>query len=134
MTLESNKKELLLEVNSFNKPAELLGKTAWTQLIKNLLFLEPGTYPSVPDMGINIQSVQFEFMDDILDTIADKIKNQVNTYLPDIPLTGVNAQSTEYEGQKILLIILTFVDNGALETTAIASVVADRIIDFEISE
>lgn len=134
MIQEAYKKELLLEINSFNKPAEVQGKNAWTRLIKNLLFLEPGTYPSMPEMGLNIQSYDYEYMDDTIKSLPEKIRKQVNTYLPDIPLDDVTAQSVDSGGRKVLLIVLSFYDNGNIESTAIASVISNKILDFEISE
>jgi hypothetical protein len=37
--LESNKKELTLDIDSFNKPKELSDVEAWSQLMLNLIFL-----------------------------------------------------------------------------------------------
>ena len=134
MTEEATKIELLLEVNSFNKPAEVQGKNAWTRLIKNLLFLEPGTYPSVPEMGLNIQGYDYEYMDETVSSLPEKIRSQVSTYLPDIPLQDVSAQSVDVDGRKVLLVVLSFYDNGNVEHSAIASVVSEKILDFEITE
>ena len=134
MAEEATKIELLLEVNSFNKPAEVQGKNDWTRLIKNLLFLEPGTYPSVPEMGLNIQGYDYEYMDETVSSLPEKIRSQVSTYLPDIPLQDVSAQSVDVDGRKVLLVVLSFYDNGNVEHSAIASVVSEKILDFEITE
>lgn len=130
---EFTKKELLLDINLFNKPAEIIGKDAWAKLAINLLFLRKGTYPSSPNMGIGIQDYEYEFVDTAILRLNEEILNQFRTYLPDLPLEDVKVSSTEYNGQSILIIGLIFNDNGNIETTAVAATISNKLIDFEIS-
>lgn len=133
MALEANKKELGLSTNVFNKATEYQGKTAWFQLILNLIFLRPGTYPSIPNMGVGLQDYEYEYIDDVKDSIRNKIEEQVNLFLPDVPLASVEVTSVEYEGKTILLIVISLEDNGQIVTGAVASEVTNHLIDFEIS-
>lgn len=133
MALEANKKELGLSTNVFNKATEYQGKTAWFQLILNLIFLRPGTYPSIPNMGVGIQDYDYEYIDDVKDNIRNKIEEQVSLFLPDVPLASVEVTSVEYEGKTILLIVISLDDNGQIVTGAVASEITNRLIDFDIS-
>ena len=133
MALEANKKELGLSTNVFNKATEYKGKTAWFQLILNLIFLRPGTYPSIPNMGVGIQDYEYEFLDDVKDNIQAAIQEQVKTFLPDIPLENVEVTNVDYNGKSILLIAISLNDNGEIVTGAVASEVTNKLIDFEIS-
>lgn len=133
MALEANKKELGLSTNVFNKATEYQGKTAWFQLILNLIFLRPGTYPSIPNMGVGIQDYDYEYIDDVKDNIRNKIEEQVSLFLPDVPLASVEVTSVEYEGKSILLIVISLDDNGQIVTGAVASEITNRLIDFDIS-
>ena len=133
MALEANKKELGLSTNVFNKATEYQGKTAWFQLILNLIFLRPGTYPSIPNMGVGLQDYEYEYIDDVKDNVRNKIEEQVNLFLPDVPLASVEVTSVEYEGKTILLIVISLEDNGQIVTGAVASEVTNHLIDFEIS-
>lgn len=133
MALEANKKELGLSTNVFNKATEYQGKTAWFQLILNLIFLRPGTYPSIPNMGVGLQDYEYEYIDDVKDNIRNKIEEQVNLFLPDVPLASVEVTSVEYERKTILLIVISLEDNGQIVTGAVASEVTNHLIDFEIS-
>lgn len=82
--LESMKDELELKFNDFNEPAIKKGLFATAQLIHNLCFLIPGTYPDTPEMGINIKQYQFEYLTETdLQRIREKIVDQIKTYLPD---------------------------------------------------
>lgn len=132
--LESSKKELLLEIDKFNKPGEAVGKYAWTKLVTYLLFMRKGSYPSNPNMGIDIQSYDFEFMDTAIGNLQSEIKNQISTYYPDIPLNSVSVESTTISGHAILLISLVFLDNGELDSSVIATEANSMTIsDFEVS-
>ena len=132
--LESSKKELLLEVNSFDKPTELSGVSAWSQLLLNLIFLKPGTYPSVPEMGIGIENYQYDFMDDAIGELSAKITEQHKKYLSDIPLAGVNVSKLEKNGQPILIVQLFFNAESGTTSSAIAINVSKRnFLDFEVS-
>lgn len=134
MDLEANKKELGLSTNVFNKQTEYQGKNAWFQLILNLIFLRPGTYPSIPNMGVGIQDYEYEYIDDVKDNIRNKIEEQIKLFLPDVPLASVDVNSVNYEGKTILLIVISLNDNGQIVTGAVASeVTKNRLIDFEIS-
>nr|DAJ90339.1 MAG TPA: Baseplate wedge protein [Caudoviricetes sp.] len=133
MALEANKKELGLSTNVFNKATEYQGKTAWFQLILNLIFLRPGTYPSIPNMGVGLQDYEYEYIDDVKDNIRNKIEEQVKLFLPDVPLASVEVTSVDYEGKTILLIVISLDDNGQIVTGAVASEITNRLIDFDIS-
>ena len=133
MAMEANKKELGLGTNVFNKPVEYKGYKAWCQLILNLLFLRPGTYPSIPTMGVGIQDYEYENLDDVKDNIQANINTQIKAFLPDIPLDSVELQSIDYNGRKILMIVINLIDNGQVVTSVVASEVTNKLIDFEIS-
>ena len=133
MALEANKKELGLGTNAFNKPVEYTGYKAWCQLILNLLFLRPGTYPSIPEMGIGIQDYDYEFLDDVKENIQSNIEGQIKTYLPNIPLDSIELQSVDYNGRRILMIVINLIDNGQTVTSVVASEITNKLIDFEIS-
>ena len=135
-TLESNKKELQLSINSFDNPTELTGIKAWSQLILQLIFMQPGTYPSLPEMGVGIEDYQYDFMDDVLSQLAADIIQQQRTYLSDIPLTAVTVEPRDVRGETIMLIMLTFdVERG--EQTSVIAVNASpksrHFLDFDVS-
>ena len=132
--LESSKSELTLEINSFDKPKELSSVGAWSQLLLNLMFTRPGTYPSMPELGIGIEDFQYEFLDSAIDQLTTAITTQQQTYLPDIPLSGVQVSRIEKGGQPILIIQLFFNLDSGISNSAIALNVSKRnFLDFEVS-
>ena len=134
MASESDKKELILGINSFDKPSEAIGVDAWAKLVTNLLFMKKGTYPSEPDMGIEIQKYEFDFIDDVKDDLEIEITEQINAYLPGIPLTTVSVRSTTSDsGKSILLIVLEFSYNGKLDSAVVAAENSANLINFKVA-
>ena len=135
---EYRKKELQLSINSFDNPTELSGPEAWAQLILQLLFLEPGSYPTYPDMGIGLENYQFDYLDDVIRKLSADIIDQQSKYLPDIPLVDVSLEPRDYNGEKILMIYLTFNSdmngNDDRQVIAINATPTSRhFLDFEVS-
>lgn len=85
-----NVREGVFSVNSFNEPNVYKNKEAIALLLLRLLILEPGTNNSHPEMGVGIVS-KFRFtMEDNLDDLELKIKEQINTYLPEFILQTID--------------------------------------------
>lgn len=133
--LNSNKSELLIGLNNFNKPAEATGVEAWVKLITNLLFMKKGSYPTDPEMGCDIGKYQYMFIDDVKDEIEDLITNQVRTYLPDIPFESVTISSEPTDsGRIVLLVVLEFSydENDGTETAVVAVDNSNNSLNFEV--
>ena len=134
--LESKKIELNLGINSFDNPTKLSELQAWSQLMLNLTFLRPGTFPSQPEMGIDIENYQYDFIDDATAELSSKIISQQQTYLPDVPLTGVDISTTDYKGSKILLIKYVFSTHKGNVASVVAvdmSAKGRKFLNFDIS-
>lgn len=131
--LESSKKELVLGLNVLNKPGERIGSNAWAQLILQLIFLKPGTYPSQPEMGIGIQDYDYEYLDVAIEKLNSIIQAQIAMYLPDVPVDTVSVSSFDYQERKIMMIQINLIDNGSIVTEVIATEIKNRIINFDVS-
>lgn len=131
---ECDKAELVLGINSFDKPAEASGAEAWTKLITNLIFMSPGTMPTDPDMGCDISQYEFMFIDDKKSEIEQKITEQARSYHPDVPLDSVNVYGkTLTSGEAVLIIQLTFICDDENPTAVIAAIKQDGIIQFDVA-
>lgn len=136
-SLDYEKKELSIGIDNFNKPEELSGRNAWINLITTLLFMKKGTYPTDPEMGCEIQKYEYGFAEpSVFDKIENEVREQITTYLPDIPLTSIRITS-ESSGNSlpILLIILEFETNGNddFQTAVIASEKVGSAVNFAVS-
>ena len=72
--------DALLEVDNFNKPKVISSFELMVDAILTLLFMKPGQFPSIPDLGIDIESYLHEYADDrnIPSTIENKLNDQCN--------------------------------------------------------
>lgn len=75
------KREYLLGVNSFNKPAVANGPEATCILLMELILLEPGSNPLKPLMGVGIKN--YRYAHNKTDELIKRIKSQINDYLPE---------------------------------------------------
>lgn len=136
-SLDYEKKELSIGIDNFNKPAQLSGKDAWINLITTLLFMKKGTYPTDPEMGCELQKYDYGFMEStVFDKIENEIRDQITTYLPDIPLNSIRVTSESSNGrQPVLLIILEFdVDDITdFQTAVVAAEKLGQAVNFAVS-
>lgn len=122
-SLDASKKEVVMGIDSFNKPEEISGIDAWCNLITRLLFMEKGSYPTDPEMGCNLYQYEFSFIDEVQDELKQIITDQIRTYLPDIPFDSVDIRSTTSDsGRIILLIIIKFVIGEGQFTDSVIAV------------
>lgn len=130
---EAEKKELALSIDSFDQPSELSGPSAWAELIANLMFMTPGTIPTDPEMGIDIQQYDFGFIDDVQDTMRQSIMTQVQKYYSDIPLSDVVVEPSSSVGSApVLVISLIFTYSDAQDIAVVAATKKNNIINYEV--
>lgn len=99
--------DVCLDYDSAYKPKVISTFEMCVNIIMTLLFMKPGQYPSIPDLGINIESYLFEYADD--KSIPRKIKTQLEEQCNRISLTGINVDCMfdKLEGQPALLVQIT---------------------------
>lgn len=118
------KGELVLEKSSFNTMTIREDKTALAQVIQNLLFIEKGTYPNQPELGVGIENYLFEKLDKgTCSSIKDDIKEQINKFAPSEYLVDVNVESKVINGNVTLLINFSIKDTSKMTDTRFAVLV-----------
>ena len=101
--------ELDFGFDDFRRQKVFTNDNAYVQLIKRLLSTRKGTYPSIPDLGIGIQSYRFEDMDILMaGDLKNEIVRQINTYIPTIPLEDINIYKLPYNGDFVLYVDISF--------------------------
>lgn len=93
------------ELNEFGQPR----LRSEVELIKNtilfVLFSKPGQYPSLPYIGMDIQSLLYSFYDDLdVDDLKDKIVEQCGALGIYFENGIINFRKTKYRNQPSLLI------------------------------
>lgn len=82
--------DVLLDTDSMYKPKVISSFQTCINSILTLLFMKPGQYPSIPDLGIDIDSYLHEYADD--PTIPMKIKSDLMDQCNRIQLTGMDIE------------------------------------------
>lgn len=94
-------------MNSFNKSKIRNETETIANAILNLLFGRPGYFPSMPDLGINIQQTIYMFWDEIdPDMIKAQIAVQCEAFKEYIDTNELDVIKSEYNGQPLLLVVV----------------------------
>lgn len=108
----SNIRDYLLGMDDLNRP-KVIDMTIIKPNVMNscilmiirLILLRKGTYPDIPDMGIDIRGrYRFAFESE-LSMLQHEIQNQIETYLPEFLATEVIVQMRkgEKDGPKVVI-------------------------------
>jgi hypothetical protein len=81
-------REYLISVNKLNEPVVEKDQRAIALLLLRLILLDPGSDPLHPDMGVGIR--KFRFSVNTLNDLKDRVKKQIERYLPDFIASDVN--------------------------------------------
>lgn len=80
--------DVLMDVDSYNKPKVISTFEMCINAILTLLKMKPGQYPSIPELGIDIEQYLHEYSDD--PSIPTEIKNKLDTQCNRIKITGLS--------------------------------------------
>ena len=131
---EFQKKEVSLNLNAFNKPAEYTAIEAWVREITNLLFTIPGTYSTDPKLGVGIQNYRYAFVEERKMELEQKINHQCRTYLADIPIGAITVSSQNVNGVEVGLLKIPFqLSSSDLRTAYVAIDTRSKTLNYEVA-
>lgn len=130
---EYQKKEISLNLNAFNKPAEYSAVEAWVKQITNLLFTRPGTYSTDPKLGVGIQDYRYAFFDDSKLKLEQIINQQRQRYLPDIPVGNITLSGKEVKGMMVGFIKIPITVESELKTAYVAIDTKSKTLKYEVA-
>jgi RNA binding exosome subunit len=106
------KDELLLAKSVYNTNAVRKNLEALAQVLQNIIIYEPGTFPNQPELGVGIESYQFEFLDEkTMTELKSRIDNQISKFIPsDIKIEPKVDTLMNELGKRIL--VISFRVNG----------------------
>lgn len=86
----------MLSLNNFNSPKVYKGETAEAIHIVYLILLDKGKCQTHPNMGVGLRTeYRWGKSDDILFSLQNEIRNQIETYLPNITLDDLQLSLTD---------------------------------------
>ena len=105
-------KDPSFKVNDFNKPKMLSSLETYVNNIMMILYGEPGFYPSIPDLGMNIKKYLYMFEDEIdTDEIKAELASQCSDFLPEIQNGDLDVVVTTYKERTALVFVLPIIDD-----------------------
>jgi hypothetical protein len=82
--------DVLFDTDEMNKPKILSSFQMCVNSILTLLYMKPGQYPSIPELGIDIEQYLHEYSDD--KTIAESIKSKLEDQLAVLGYVGITTE------------------------------------------
>lgn len=93
------------ELNEFNEPRIRSEVETIKDVLLFVLFSKPGMYPSLPQIGLNINDLLYSFYDELdVDSLKSKITEQCSMLGSYISSGNIQIQKTRYRNQPSLII------------------------------
>ena len=86
-------REYLCSVDNFKQPVVRKQQSAIGLLLLRLILLDPGSDPLYPEMGVGIKRYRYSM--NTLEELKQRVKDQINTYLPCFKSSEVNIVLTQ---------------------------------------
>lgn len=124
--------ELDFSLDNFHNQKVLKNSEAYVRLIQRLLFMKKGTYPTIPDMGIDISSYRFTDLDMLTaGDLKNTIQEQIDTYIQGAPVQNVSISTIRLKDGIVLFIDIQIMgDIGRIEIAMLQK--GYEIIDMNI--
>lgn len=107
-------------LNNFDGPKYSNETETVAHAMLNLLFGKPGFFPSMPDLGINIQQYLYFFEDDFdVNMLKAKIISQCSEFEQFINDGSLDIIMSSYLNKPLLLVVLPLVIQNSTEHLAI---------------
>jgi hypothetical protein len=89
-------KEYVLNVNDYGTTESISDVLALAREIQTLMLIIPGTYPNHGDLGIGIQTYQFEILDSqTLSEIQRRCNTQISKYIPTSAIQNIRVEKVD---------------------------------------
>lgn len=94
-------------VDAFNRAKYKNETETIATAILNLLFAKPGYFPSMPDLGINIQNILYSFWDEIDPTVIKaQIITQCQEFKQYVDDGSLDVIKSSYNEQPLLIVVI----------------------------
>lgn len=114
-------------IDEFKRPKVLSETETTVNNILTLLMGEPGFYPSIPYIGINIKQYLYMPIDDIpCEAITAELAKQCSDFAPDINSGEFTIQKSIYNKKPIILVTLPVIDDTKKNVLSIGITVNDK--------
>ena len=104
--------ELDFKLNDFRRQKVLTDDDAIVQLIRRLLIMRKGSYPSDPDMGVDLASYRFIDIDTLVaGELQSAIRDQISKYIPRANVEDIQISKLKYKNDFILYVDIKLISS-----------------------
>lgn len=97
--------DITFEMNEFNQPKLKSEIELVKDVILYILFSKPGQYPSLPDIGLDIQSILYSFFDELdAEDLKAKLRDQCEALGVFLNNGSIEIKKTRYKDRPSLII------------------------------
>lgn len=130
----SENKELDFKLNGFGKQKVFTEAEASSRQILSLLFMRPGDYPSLPNMGINIsKEIRYKDMDYITgNVLKEKIVEQIRKYAAQVEMEDLEITPVKYKGQYFVMLVFKLVAERTITIAMTRKKKVSSLIDVQV--
>lgn len=114
-------RELLLDIDSYNKPKELKGSKADSQLLHNAL-MRRSDDTFIDGLAYHIQRFRFKELRESISTIQSTLHDYCRIYMPTINIANIEVRSRTLTS---VLLVITVIDDSTHTTSNIVFDVHD---------
>jgi phage baseplate assembly protein W len=121
------KGELVLTKDSKNQQKILKDKEALAQCIQNIIFMEKGTDPNQPELGVGIENYLFEkATEETLENLKLDIIKQVEQFIPNMNKVDVEVETKKTDKYVSLLIAISIATNSSFQDETLVALVVGK--------
>ena len=130
--------DVLLDIDSMYKPKVISTFELTVNSIMTLLLMKPGQFPSIPELGLDIESYLFEYSDD--KSLLQKLQGQLQEQMNRLDLSGVDVNfysDITSEGTPALIVVITgneFVAYGSKSEKVIVGITYSQLNELSVKK
>ena len=130
--------DVLLDTDSMYKPKVISSFEMVVNSVLTLLMMKPGQYPSIPELGLDIESYLFEYSDDktVLQTLQARLRDQMNR----VDIMGVDVSfysDKTNDGKPALIVRITgdeYITKGSESNSVIIGITYSKLNELYIKK
>ena len=100
-------KEPTFELNEFNEPLTVSGPDAWIRDVVSMALYEQGTFSEDPNAGAAMNYELYNFSEDSVRIIENRMTQCCDIYLSDVPIKELNVATYYWEDMNTTVLVLS---------------------------
>lgn len=128
--------DVLLDTDSMYKPKVISTFEMTINSVLTLLLMKPGQYPSIPELGLDIESYLYEYSDD--DTVVESLQAKLRDQMNRLDISGCDVSidiDTMSDGNNALIVTINapdYIATGSVSNRVIIGITYSKLNELYI--